>query len=390
MIAVAAASGWTAPGGLGRLGAPAADQGLSVRYFRPLVFAFVLLVFGLSGPGAGLVFAQGATSLYAGEVSVPDQSDGQRVEALRNALAQVVVKLTGDKGVLANEAVAKAVADAERYVQQYQYRQEVVADNGVPTIRLTLVAQFDRGAVDRLVRERGLKVWASAARPPLLTWIALDDGNGPRLVADANDAGARAMAQAGERRGVTLAWPALADDAQAALATQSVWDADVAGLSASASRYQTDSILIGQLRRVGDTWTARWTLAIAGQAQPAWESRDADLATVLAAGADGAADRVGGRGAAVPEERRITSTRVWISGLHSAQDYARVFGELGRNDLVRDFAPEQARGDGLLMKMTLNLALDRWLSYLPVDGALRLVSAQPPIDGVEATLALNP
>lgn len=356
-----------------------------MRYFRPLVFAFVLLVFG-----QGLGFAQGATGLYAGEVPVPDQSDGQRVEALRNALAQVVVKLTGDKSVLANEAVAKAVGEAERYVQQYQYRQEVVTDNGVPAIRLSLVAQFDRGAVDRLVRERGLKVWATAARAPILTWIALDDGNGPRLVADANDAGARAMAQAGERRGVALAWPALADDGQAALATQSIWDGDVAGLSASASRYQTDSILIGQLRRVGDTWVARWTLAIGGQAQPAWESRGADLPTALAAGADGAADRVGGRSAAVPEERRITSARVWISGLHSAQDYARVYEALGRNDLVREFVPEQARGDGLLLKMTLNLALDRWLSYLPPDGALRLVSAQPPIDGVEATLALNP
>ncbi|HJU41016.1 MAG TPA: hypothetical protein VJ724_15705, partial [Tahibacter sp.] len=134
----------------------------------------------------------------------------------------------------------------------------------------------------------------------------------------------------------------------------------------------------------------RWTLSLAGQPQPAWESRDADLATVLAAGADGAADRVGGRSAAVPEERRITPARVWISGLHSAQDYARVFETLGRNDLVRDFQPEQARGDGMLVKMTLNLALDRWLSYLPPDGVLRLVNAQPPIDGVEAMLALNP
>jgi hypothetical protein len=356
-----------------------------VRYFRPLVFAFVLAVFG-----HGAVFAQGATSLYAGEVPVSDQSDGARAEALKNALAQVVVKLTGDKGVLANDAVAKAIGEAERYVQQYQYRQEVVTDNGTPAIRLSLVAQFDRGAVDRLVRERGLKVWATAARAPVLTWIALDDGNGPRLVTDANDAGARAMVQAGERRGVALAWPALADESQTALATQSVWDADVAGLSASASRYQTDSILIGQLRRIGDTWTARWTLAIAGQAQPAWEARDADLAVVLAAGADGAADRVGGRSAAVPEERRITSTRVWISGLHSALDYARVFEALGRNDLVRDFAPEQARGDGVLIKMTLNLGLDRWLSYLPSEGPLRLVNAQPPIDGVEAMLALNP
>lgn len=348
------------------------------------------LVFVLLALGHGLVFAQGTAGLYAGEVPVPDQSDEQRVEALKNALAQVVVKLTGDKTVLASDAVAKAVADAGRYVQQYQYRQEVVTENGAPAIKLSLVAQFDRGAVDRLVRDRGLKVWSPGARPPVLTWLALDDGSGPRLLADGSDAGARAMTQAGEKRGLVLAWPALADSEQVALAAQAVWDGDVAGLSASASRYQTDSVLVGQLRLVGDTWVARWTLAVGGQAQPAFESRDADLAVALAAGADGAADRLGGRGAAVAEERRITPARLWISGLHSAQDYARLFDVLGRNDLVRDFKPEQARGDGVLMAVTLNLALDRWISYLPADGPLRLVNAQPPVEGVEATLALNP
>ncbi|UXI69437.1 DUF2066 domain-containing protein [Tahibacter amnicola] len=356
-----------------------------MRYAR----LFARLAAVLLALASGLAMAQSpALSLYAGEVPVPDQSDEQRVEALRNALAQVVVKLTGDKSVLANESVAKAVADAERYVQRYQYQQEVVTEGDQPVARLSLIATFDRAAVDRLVRERGLRVWAPAARAPLLAWVAIDDGAGPRLLAG-GDAGAQSMQHSAQMRGLGLAWPARGDADWEALALQSVWSGDLAALSADAARYQTDSLFVAQLRRIGDSWSGRWTLVQGGQVVGTWDTKDGDMAGLLAAAVDEAANRIGTRSAQVPEERRITSARVWISGIASASDYARVFDVLGHNNLVRDFTPEQARGDGVLMKLTLNLALDRWLAYLPPEGDLRLVNAAPPLEGVEATLALT-
>jgi uncharacterized protein len=359
---------------------------MSVRYDRLLA----LLLFVLCLAPVGLVQAQsGSASLYTGEVPVPDQSDEARAVALKSALAQVVVKLTGDRNAVSGEAVAKLVDSAERYVQQYTYRQDVANVDGQPLLRLSLVASFDRAALDRLLRDRGLKVWSPAGRAPLVAWVAIDDGAGPRLLA-ADEPAARAMQQAAELRGATLVWPRVDTPDQAVTTAQIVWEGDVMTLGADAARYQTDSVLVGQLRRVGDSWSARWTLAIGGQAQPVWESRDADLAAAVSVGAEGAVDRTRGRSGGGVEERRITDARVWISGIASAQDYARLFEILGSSELVRSFQPESARGDGLLLKLTLNLALDRWLSYLPADGALRVVSSAPPVDGVEATLALSP
>lgn len=360
---------------------------MSVRYDRLLALLFSLCCLPLfSGP----VQAQSASaSLYTGEVPVPDQSDEQRAIALKSALAQVVVKLTGDRDAVNGEAAAKLIESAERYVQQYTYRQDVATVDGQPLLRLSLVASFDRAALDRVLRDRGMRVLSAAARPPVVAWVAVDEGSGPRLI-DGNEPAGRAMQQAAEQRGVTLVWPRLESPDQAQTTAQIVWEGDVTTLSADAARYQTDTVLIGQLRRIGDNWSARWTLVSGGQAQPAWESRDPDLAATLSAGAEGAVDRTRGRASAAAEERRITTVRVWISGLRSAQDYARLFEILGGSDLVREFQPEQARGDGVLLKLTLNLALDRWLAYLPPDGALRVVSAAPPVEGVEATLALNP
>lgn len=358
---------------------------MSVRYARLLA----LLLFVLCLPlGSGSARAQGANALYTGEVPVPDQSDEQRAIALRSALAQVVVKLTGDRSASSSEAVTRLVESAERYVQQYTYRQTVETVDGQLLLRLSLVASFDRGAIDRVLRDRGLKVWTPATRAPVVVWLAIDEGKGPRLL-DNTDAAARAMQQTAEQRGVNLVWPRLDTPEQAQTTAQIVWEGDTMTLSADAVRYQTDTVLLGQLRRVGNEWSARWTLVLGGQAQPAWESRDPDLAAALVAGADGAVDKTRGRSSAATEERRITTTRVWIGGLKSAQDYARLFEILGGNELVREFQPEQARGDGVLLKLTLNLALDRWLAYLPPDGPLQLVSAEA-ADGAEASLALTP
>lgn len=110
----------------------------------------------------GLLLAEG---LYSAQVPVASQSAKDRTDALQAALSQVVVNLTGgDKGVLSQPAVAKAVGDAERYVQQYEYTRDITNNNGQPEIHLQLTAQFDRNAVDQMLADLGL-THAGAGNP---------------------------------------------------------------------------------------------------------------------------------------------------------------------------------------------------------------------------------
>jgi hypothetical protein len=219
-------------------------------------FAPILLLFGL------VSFAH-AQNLYTGTVPVNTQSDAERAEALKSALAQVVVKLIGgDNAVLARPEVAQAVANAANYVQQYQYAQDATTTaDGKPQVRLSLVAQFDRTAVDKLIADMGL-----------------------------NQAGGAAP------------------NAQTAQA-------------------------------VADT-----------QAQ---------------------------------------SFRVWIGGLHSAVDYARAVGTLSRNELVRGVKAEQARGDGVELRLDVTGPLPRLLDSLAAS-PLQVDNAKPPVDGIDALLSLRP
>jgi hypothetical protein len=95
--------------------------------------------------------AASAGGLYTAQVPVTSQDEAERAQALKTALGQVITRASGDAAALSRPEVAKALAQAERYVQQFQYQQDVVTEAGQTQVHLTLVAQFDRDAVDRSI-----------------------------------------------------------------------------------------------------------------------------------------------------------------------------------------------------------------------------------------------
>ena len=211
----------------------------------------LLAIAGLAGPAA---VALAAPSTYSGEAPVASQSEGERNEALKTALAAVVIRLSGDSGALARSDVARAVAEAPRLVLQYQYRRDaVVAADGQTQPRLLIVAEFDAAAVDQMLAR----------------------------------------------------------------------------------------------------------LALVG-------------------------------GAATVAEGPPGTHRLWIAGIRNATDYARLFGYLGRQALVREARPLEARGDGVLVEVGSTSGLARLLETVGSEGTLGVTHASPPVDGIDATLALLP
>ena len=91
-----------------------------------------------------------------------------------------------------------------------------------------------------------------------------------------------------------------------------------------------------------------------------------------------------------PIEAKPSEANVWIGGIRSAEDYARVLGYLARNNFVRGARPSEARGDGMLVGLSLTTDLPHFLDVLATERTLGVVSAAPPVDGVDATLALAP
>jgi hypothetical protein len=80
--------------------------------------------------------------------------------------------------------------------------------------------------------------------------------------------------------------------------------------------------------------------------------------------------------------------RVWVSGVRSADSYARLVGSLSHNELVRGVQAEQARGDGVELKLDVIGPLSRLLDSLG-PGPLHVLNAKPPVEGVDALLDMQ-
>ncbi len=116
--------------------------------------------------GLGAACLRALPALYTGSAPVASQSEDDRAGALRTAFGQVVIKLTGDAHILGRPDVAKAVAGADKYMQQYNYQPNKTGDAG-QAAGFVLVVQFDSGRVgSHMLRDLGLNVSDAATATP--------------------------------------------------------------------------------------------------------------------------------------------------------------------------------------------------------------------------------
>lgn len=339
---------------------------LPLQGFRASGFAALLVLLCLQGLVTTAALAQDA-GLYEGEVPVSSQSAGERATALSAALAQVLVKVSGDRA-----AARAAEGQGGALMQQYRYRQDVVNVGGVPTIKLVLIARFDQQAVERLVAQAGLSLWPEPRARPLL-WLAIDDGSGARVVGEAQASAIRALSARANQRGMQLRLPKNDEQDQLAATPESVARADAETLLAASARYGGAPLLIGLLRRGGAGWTAQWLLHDGNRELSRWNSDDADAMRALAGGADGAADALAREYAEDILSGEAGTYPIVVRGLRQAEDYGRVLRALTVLPVVRKVTPGTVSGDRIELQLELGTGIEGLSRLLQRGGLLRPV-----------------
>ena len=84
------------------------------------------------------------------------------------------------------------------------------------------------------------------------------------------------------------------------------------------------------------------------------------------------------------------SYRLWITGLRSAEDYARLIGGLNGNDQVRAVQVEQGHGNTVQIRIDARGALPALLDALNAARLAHVSNAHPPVAGVDALLDFEP
>ncbi|MDB9752015.1 DUF2066 domain-containing protein [Gammaproteobacteria bacterium] len=85
-------------------------------------FRIIILLF-ISALLAQNVPAIQVSGLYQATIPVTDESISKRKLAIRHALIQVLIKLTGDRNIRNSSDILPLIERSERYVQQFRYKQ---------------------------------------------------------------------------------------------------------------------------------------------------------------------------------------------------------------------------------------------------------------------------
>ncbi|KAF0191412.1 MAG: hypothetical protein FD165_1746 [Gammaproteobacteria bacterium] len=305
-------------------------------------------------------YAVEADNLYDAEIPVTGQGTAERAEPLKAALAEVVVKVTGDRKSATHPKLALTIERAGDFVQQYRY-QAVAAQPAAdprnpldPVYTHVMHVDFDAKAVNKALRDAGFPVWGRV-RPLTVAWIAVQEPAGKRYIvgADTSPEWRGPVLDRAARRGIPLLVPAMDLEDQLAISFADVWAAFQHNLVEASRRYQADAVLVGRVRQdAAAGWQVTWGFYQGGNSDQ-WESSGVTRSAALVAGVDKAADLLGVRFSKVFGLAENDSVRLRVSDIHALDDYARVTRYLVSLDTVASLQVTRVEPSSVLFDLII-------------------------------------
>ncbi len=196
------------------------------------------------------VMAAQVADLYRGEVPVASRSNADQRAAIQDALAQVLVRVTGDATVASRPEAQSLLRQANNVLLSYGYQ------SGPP---LRLEVSFDAQRINQQLQATGLPLWG-AQRPQTLIWLALDDPEEGRVLLSDTASQTDALEQDAALRGLPVLMPLLDLEDTMAVSINDVWGNFVGPIAEASARYSPDFFLSGRIARQGEQWAYHMSL----------------------------------------------------------------------------------------------------------------------------------
>ncbi len=327
-------------------------------------------------------------NMYAFEQPVTDAGAPARKVAVREAMAAVLVRLTGDRKVAERPQAQGLLENSSGYVQRYDYAQRPVVpvdsedadstseQSGLPApepaTQLLLRGQFAARALDAAVRSAGLPLW-SAQRPQIFTAITTASEAGS-LVLDVEIAAAypELMATAAQR-GLPLHLPA-----QNTLSAIDATEPDSPILAALVEQQEADYLLVGHLSEQAGKWVIQAELHEAGMPLQSWRLRSREPGPLLRAVVNRSGDLLAQRhalAAYTPGGESIVG--LWVHGVGSGADYMRVQQHLQKLPAVDQLSLVAVVGGALVYRAGTESAAEQLDRSIRQAGRLRSETLPP-------------
>ncbi|ALO46637.1 DUF2066 domain-containing protein [Pseudohongiella spirulinae] len=307
--------------------------------------------------------------LYESEIAVSNQSEAERNRAYRQALEQVVVKVTGERRWLDNARIAQALSTAGSYVAEVSYRAE--------NMQGWIHVRFDQRQLDALLNQENIPVWDNnRASVLMLLTIQAADGRRQMLSSSSEHDYLEQAKQFADRRAVPVLFPLLDLTDRRLVSSQQAWDLSNEALSALAERYAADSILAARILETAD-----------GQQVGLWKFLFRDSETVFdhiamssEAYMEMPLDRVTNRlaqhfGLVLSEFDRREQVTVRVDGVGTLSDHRQLVSYLESLTVVRSARVAALHGDSVELRLDLAGNQQILAEFISLGRDLQTVSA---------------
>ncbi len=339
-------------------------RGMMLR--RVLLCCLCLLAFDQSALAARL------DKLFQADALATGRDTQARQAALRQALATVLVRITGDAAIADREVVQSLLEKPGRFVAQFRFNESpATTPDDVPELRLW--AQFDEVALTRELRKLGLPYWGRD-RPDVLVWLAVDDNGQRFLVSDSSlDPFAEALRDAAQHNGLPASLPLLDLQDKHAVSFADLWGGFPGPVQKASERYRPQVVLIGRVSRSSSGWNGQWSLLGAGTSQ-SWIVHGDTAEAIVHKGISGATGLLATQYAVVASDE--TSRLVSVQGINRLNDYARVQTYLASLSPVDQVQVAMVSGDQVQFSLKLNTSEQGLVKLIRLGRVLQPVTTE--------------
>jgi uncharacterized protein len=320
------------------------------------------------------VTAEEVSGLYSGQISVADQTDKSRQSGVRDALAQVLVKLTGNSNIMQVPGIQDAVSNTDNYVAGVGYKSLPAELGELPKTELQV--NFSRQAIDRLIREAQLPILPSE-RPKLLIWIVRDDPLSGRQFVSSQvlPEFTQQLDSLMQQRGMPYSLPDFDLEDQRSLSVNQAWGLQKREIEAASQRYAVDGWALLRFFTTA-TGEARGTWVYGVSALRGFNDVRAENSELFATTAvNQLVDSLSAQFTYIPQTN-ASELVVQINQVDSYADYQAVLAQLQKLELVQSLNVFAVKGDRLFLTLNIEGGVDLLESALVRSGRLTNQTSQ--------------
>lgn len=213
-----------------------------------ILFSTFLLLFCFSSTAVEV------TDLYQDILKVNDKARDTRLEASRQALLNVLIKVSGDKNADQNKLAQQRTKDISDYILKFEYDERA---NG----QLDLVVKFEARKINELIKELNLPLWG-VQRPLVAIWLGIEDNWRRELVTQESYPQLEQLIyDKARRRGLPVVVPLLDLEDRQVVGVPEIWGNFSEPVEEASKRYSAERSITAKMfqQQGGENWILDWS-----------------------------------------------------------------------------------------------------------------------------------